>query len=174
MLGAALLREHMLYLPLGLFVLCAAVPAARSRCLWLPWLLVCAVWASAYALHARATGRSLLSAVPNHGVNGLSHLHSTLVTAQDLLGGMPWLPWVLLVCALGGAALARPSWWRLVLLWSAGALVALFLVAGPIGKFAGPPPGYWGWMLMPLVGALAPGVFALDRLARAKEPPGIA
>lgn len=165
-LWAALLREHMLYLPAGLMGIAIVTRAWRSlRAIY--WAAVIPIWAVLFALHARAVGISPGALPRTHFHGGLPTLHASITVGQEFLGGAGWLPWILLAGAVLGAAGARPRWRRATMVWAVCAFTALLTVTGPEGMVAGQAPGYWGWMLMPLVGALAPGAFALLPAGRA-------
>lgn len=163
-LAGALFREHLVFVPLVACALSLAGREARARRAWLPWSLALAAFACALAAHAfAAAAHTSGAALPlaRWFEPGTRHLVAAVGFGGLLLGGLPWMPWLLVGLALAGAAAARPAPLRWFLGIVCGAPLAAFLVLRPPGSLpGGGQPGYWGAIVLPLLWAAVPLVFA--------------
>jgi len=175
-LAATLLREHFVLVPLAALAVALGASAERARKAWIPWLVALVLFAAAMIAHAAAAAAHTDSVALPLGrwfAPGTRHLVATVAFGAELLGGLPWMPWMLLALALAGAAVARPAPLRGFLLLACAAPLVGFLIARPPGTLPdGGQPGYWGATVTPLLWATAPLAFGWTRSARAPRPGG--
>lgn len=171
-LGAALFREHLVWVPLAACMASVGLPEERARRAWLPWSVVTALYAGALGAHAIAAAAHTtgpILATRRWIAPGFQHLAAAIDFGQDLVGGLPWMPWLIAVLAVAGAVAARPIALRVFLsLVCIGPLLG-FLVLRPPGVLpGGGQPGYWGASVIPLLCGTVPFAFAWIPCARSK------
>lgn len=159
---AALVRELMVYL-LVAGIASAAFARREERVVRVvTWGSGIAVFAALYVVHAERV-KGMLSHLQQASVffqGGLHFLFETFSWASGYLGGV-WLPTVLAVLAVIGAAFAPSRAEKVLLLVATISPLVVFLILGNgATSDAGAPVNYWAPIVVPVLIALSPWAVA--------------
>lgn len=171
---ATLAREILVLLLLAGLAASLFVRDEQRRFRSLAWGAGCLAAAGVYAVHASLVVPHLRPA-PSDGLlfrGGLANLQAGLMFATDTIAHRPWLPVLLALLGIAGAAAVRDRRQRLTSLLFAGMLGLAFLVVGNEAKnsFTLGVVNYWGAGLTPALYSLLPAAFLLLRGPSRTEP----
>lgn len=162
--ASVLVRETMAFLPIAGLASALVSASLRRRYLARAWSLGIALLIVAYLGHYATVKHFLIHTgeLPRVGRGDVSYMLAAFRFGTDHLGGAGWLPVVLSVLGLVGAALTPDVRQRTLVLLSIGLTAASFLVLGNRAAYGtGGGLNYWGASLLPLVYSLVPVAFVI-------------